>query len=317
MKTNKITSLLIIATVTLFMLTAVLSSVQAVSSAKVKVTWNANGGKIGNAKTTTTKHTKGATIKKLPKTPKRTGYILKGWYTKKSSGTKVTVKTKVKKKLTLHAQWAKAYTLTFNPNGGTVAKKSKKVGYKLAYGTLPTPTRSGYTFTGWYTAKTGGTNVSTTTKMSKKNVVLYAQWKKNRVLNAEEKRLVGVYSSNSVTPGFLSSWTSGSFNYQQWNDGSGMQQVIAFNPDGTYEKHALYYLNSKLSYYICTGDWKISKAGTYILTNYREEVRTADGIKWNDYPAEKDYGKEYVFTTENGKLGIEMTPGPMFYEKIK
>ena len=45
------------------------------------------------------------------------------------------------------------------------------------YGTLPTPTREYYTFSGWYTAPTGGTNVTETTKISSlNNVTLYAHW---------------------------------------------------------------------------------------------------------------------------------------------
>jgi len=46
------------------MLTAVLSTIQAVDAVakKVKLTWNANGGKIGTAKTTTTTVKKGKKI---------------------------------------------------------------------------------------------------------------------------------------------------------------------------------------------------------------------------------------------------------------
>ena len=42
------------------------------------------------------------------------------------------------------------YTVTFNANGGTVATSSKQVTYNHSYGELPTPTRDGYTFKGWY-----------------------------------------------------------------------------------------------------------------------------------------------------------------------
>ena len=91
----------------------------------------------------------------------------------------------------------KTYTLTFNANGGNVTTKTKKLAYKKSYGTLPKPTRSGYTFDGWYTKKSGGKKVSATTKMAAKNTVVYAQWKKNQGLNANEKALVGQWS---VTP---------------------------------------------------------------------------------------------------------------------
>ena len=53
-------------------------------------------------------------------------------------------------KLTLTANWtANTYTVTFNPNGGSVSPTTKTVTYDSAYGTLPTPTRAGYTFAGW------------------------------------------------------------------------------------------------------------------------------------------------------------------------
>ena len=108
MKTKKLFSILIIAMIAILMLTAVMSTVTAVDAAsKVKVTWNANGGKIGNSKIVTTSVTKGAKIGKLPKTPKKTGYVFKGWYTKKTGGMKITTTTHIKKKMTYYAQWKK------------------------------------------------------------------------------------------------------------------------------------------------------------------------------------------------------------------
>ena len=73
------------------------------------------------------------------------------------------------------------YTLTFNANGGTVSEGSRRVTYGAAYGTLPTPSRSGYTFNGWFTAASGGSQVSSGTKMGASNVTIYAQWKANNM----------------------------------------------------------------------------------------------------------------------------------------
>ena len=44
----------------------------------------------------------------------------------------------------------KTYTIYFNTNGGTVAKTSMTVTYGKAVGTLPTPTREGDVFLGWF-----------------------------------------------------------------------------------------------------------------------------------------------------------------------
>ena len=41
------------------------------------------------------------------------------------------------------------YTLTFNPNGGTVPISTKSIVVGQDYGYLPTPTKEGYTFLGW------------------------------------------------------------------------------------------------------------------------------------------------------------------------
>lgn len=54
---------------------------------------------------------------------------------------------------------------------------SKSVIYGSTYGTLPTPTRSGYTFAGWYTSENGGVQVtSSTTVLVTSNHTLYAHW---------------------------------------------------------------------------------------------------------------------------------------------
>ena len=101
MKMKKIVSTFFIAMVAILMLTMVLGAVQAVDAApnKVKVTWNANGGKIGTSNTKVTSVKNGAKIGKLLKAPKRNGYEFKGWYTKKSGGKKITTSTKIKKKV--------------------------------------------------------------------------------------------------------------------------------------------------------------------------------------------------------------------------
>ena len=53
--------------------------------------------------------------------------------------------------VTLYAIWlVGVYTVTFNADGGTVSPASKQVLYGSKYGTLPTPTKTGETFYGWF-----------------------------------------------------------------------------------------------------------------------------------------------------------------------
>lgn len=112
------------------------------------VTFNANGGTTPTASKTVTY---GSTYGTLP-TPTRDGYTFAGWFTAKSGGTQVKASTAVSitANQTLYAHWtAKTYTVTFDANGGTVSPTTQTVTYGSAYGTLPTPTRTGGTFGGW------------------------------------------------------------------------------------------------------------------------------------------------------------------------
>ncbi|MCL2081732.1 MAG: InlB B-repeat-containing protein [Oscillospiraceae bacterium] len=74
-------------------------------------------------------------------------------------------------------------TVTFDRNGGTfdknaVTRKTLKLNSNV--GTLPKISRKGHTLKGWYTAKSGGTKISTTTKAAA-TVTYYAQWTKVKV----------------------------------------------------------------------------------------------------------------------------------------
>ena len=71
----------------------------------------------------------------------------------------------------------KSFTVTFQPAGGKVSISSKSVTYQSAYGELPTPTRDSYTFSGWFTAGSGGSLVTKDTTVSElANHSLYAHW---------------------------------------------------------------------------------------------------------------------------------------------
>ena len=72
---------------------------------------------------------------------------------------------------------AASYNVYFNANGGTVNTSSKQVANGQTYGVLPTPAWSGYNFLGWYTASSGGTQVTANTAVSlTDHQTLYAQW---------------------------------------------------------------------------------------------------------------------------------------------
>jgi len=95
---------------------------------KNKIVFNGNGGKIGSKKTVVKNVNKGAKISKFPASPKRAGYNFKGWYTKKSGGTKISVNTKPTKSVTYYAQWEKKRSSTTNTNQLLNEAEKKLVG---------------------------------------------------------------------------------------------------------------------------------------------------------------------------------------------
>ena len=145
-------------------------------------TFDKNGGNTPSATTITKEYN--TAIGTLPTCTKSADntytYAFAGWFdtSASSGGTKLTTTTKVTSNKTWYARWTstyKNYTVTWDGNGGTPSKSSSSFHYNDALGTLPTATRTGYTFKGWSTSKTGTVNVSTTTKVTA-NVTYYAVW---------------------------------------------------------------------------------------------------------------------------------------------
>ena len=68
--------------------------------------------------------------------------------------------------------------ITFNANGGTVSPATANTNAYGKLDNLPTPTRSGYSFDGWYTEAEGGTAVTTDTVFDKATTI-YAHWTRN------------------------------------------------------------------------------------------------------------------------------------------
>ena len=144
------------------------------------VTFDANGGKV-SPETATTVNGK---VENLP-TPTRDGYTFDGWFTSAEGGTAVTPETVFTADTTIFAHWTKEsvvpptpehkeYTVTFDANGGKVDPATvTTVDGKIQV--LPTPTRDGYTFGGWFTSAEGGVQVTTETVFAS-DATVYAHW---------------------------------------------------------------------------------------------------------------------------------------------
>lgn len=70
---------------------------------------------------------------------------------------------------------AEAYTITFDPNGGTCATETVTVNEGEAIGTLPVPVREDRIFKGWYLDVENGTRI-TEEEVFAESTTLYAKW---------------------------------------------------------------------------------------------------------------------------------------------
>lgn len=138
------------------------------------ITFATNGGSAVESRTGRTSETIAE-----PDAPSRTGYAFAGWYSDQNCTRKWDFGSDtVPGAMTLYAKWtANTYIVTFEANGGTVEPGSKTVTYDEAYGELPTPTRKGYNFLGWFTAQTEGTQVREDERVTiTADQTLYAHW---------------------------------------------------------------------------------------------------------------------------------------------
>lgn len=138
-----------------------------------------------------------------PSAPTKTGYLFGGWHTDQgcTKAWDFNADT-VKSAMTLYAKWtANTYTATFDPNSGVMPEgeeTNRSVTYDQPYGKLPTPTKQGYDFAGWFTEKTGGEQILAESSVSTAaNQTLYAHWTAGLV-----KYTVNHYQQNVENDGY-------------------------------------------------------------------------------------------------------------------
>jgi uncharacterized protein (TIGR02145 family)/uncharacterized repeat protein (TIGR02543 family) len=178
------------------------------------------------------------------------------------------------------------YTITFNPNGGTVSSASATTDTSGKLASLPEPTRNGYTFEGWFTAETGGTAVSTGTAFSA-NTTIYARW-------AEEP----ITPPDTTNP---NDTTSGG--------GTKSQYTITFNYNysGSTNTSATTDTSGKLaslptparSGYTFDGWYTVAEGGTEVTENQVYTANTTIYAQWTAEPVTLPLGSTFTDSRDN------------------
>ncbi len=204
------------------------------------VTFNANGGSCG----TTTINYSGTALT-LPEAT-RDGYWFIGWYDAEEGGNKIGdagTSYHPTGEITLYAQWQEQikYTVTYDANGGSCGTASAT--YEGTALTLPTPTREGHTFNGWYTAASSGTKIGDAgaAYTPSANITLYAQWTVNSykvTITTSNASISGVTNEQTIAYGTTVSVTvsfdkSNSKTFTIKNNTTG-ETILSKSDAGTY-----------------------------------------------------------------------------------
>lgn len=197
--------------------------------------------------------------------------------------------------------------VTFNANGGSCSMSQKTISPGSAIGTLPTPTRSGYDFAGWYYDKAASYDdpVSSSTTFSSATT-LYAHWasqlyKGNKItFNAQGGQLPGASASRTI---------------DGYNVGRGGNELIVFNCAGNTVNTNSYgvevavnsegKVTSKRAYG-STSTLTVPSGG-FVLSGHLDASSSGGNfvatIEVGNYVAyDKSTNKAYVYTSKNAYL---------------
>lgn len=198
-----------------------------------RVTFDASGGTV----TTSFIDADSGTNITLP-TPTRSGFNFNGWNT--TGGTfagNAGASYNVTATQTLVAQWVTAnYTVSFNGNGGTSPADEVVTPGNSFF--LPSSTRAGHTLLGWFTASSGGSQVSNPYTPTA-SITLFAQWTLNTfTINYNANGGTGTTSPTTWTYPTSSgqvrsnNFSRTNFVFAGWATSSGGS--VAYNPGDTY-----------------------------------------------------------------------------------
>lgn len=113
-----------------------------------------------------------------PTTPTKTGYTFGGWYSDSGLATSYTFLVMPSQNITLYAKWQiNQYTITFETNGGSLVTAITQDYLSTVSAPTP-PTKTGYSFVGWYSDAALTVDYTFTT-MPLGGMTVYAQWTVN------------------------------------------------------------------------------------------------------------------------------------------
>ena len=202
----------------------------------------------------------------------------------------------------LNANWSiNSYTLRYDDNGGSgCSSKSITKEYNNAWGTLCTPSKTGYNFTGW---KSGTTTINSSSKATS-NITVSAQWSaKSYTLTIDSNG--GSGCSGSITKTYGSDW---GLNCTPGRTGHTFKSWTINPTKATGNGTAKANWEAK-------NGWELLNAKTPVVqqqwTYWTNGTRVADG--WNWLPADDSNWYWYYFIDGKAHSGWLKYDGKWYY----
>ena len=195
------------------------------------------------------------------------------------------------------------YQLVYDANGGSVQETDKVAYSGVPVGTLPTPTRTGYTFAGWYTAASGGTLVTdSSTFISSSSVTIYAHWTANKytvtfnVNGGETASPTSMQVTYDSTYGTLATVRRAGYTLDGWytaaSDGTKILSSTKVTITSAQTLYAHWTQNPELGW-VRADEAPSDAIITQTSWSYREDTEstsssmsgwTSNGSRWSDTP---------------------------------
>ena len=269
-------------------------------AAERTVTFDAQGGDY-----TPAEQTVGTGLKATEPSPApvRTNYLLKGWYTAPTGGTKwdFTTSTVAATDVTLYAQWFKASnTLTFDSMGGSpVAPQAVSTIGGPQHPVKPAdPTKAGEQFYAWTTAPDSGSLYNFDLAYVSTDYTIYAFWDHKVTFDTVGGTTVDpVFFSPGRSPVAPANPTQTGYTFSRWALPGGSTYTFGSgSPIGSFALHAIWAVDSKITF---DTDGGSAVADQYVSTGTRV-TQPAD-------PTRTGYTFDSWYTTPTGNIHYNFT----------
>ncbi len=199
----------------------------------------------------------------LPK-PTKEGFVFAGWYSDQACTTVVrSIAAGTKADVVLYAKWEEAsavYNIAYELDGGVNPAEAPTY-YTAAEGiqTLPTPTKAGYAFAGWFAEETLTTAVTSIAAGNTGDVTLYAKWTSNATHTITYELDGGTLPAEAPTEYIeglgiqeLPVPTKEGYDFLGWFIGDDKQESIGADATSDITLTAHWDIESKVVYYTIT-----------------------------------------------------------------